>query len=292
MICEIVKYSKKPKFISHFNLNFSYPMLKHALECARESIKAKTSFMLFLDNKNKKVIDEGHEFIFHYFNKENYKYHKGVQSHENNDPLLPPYPPFCEVAHIKDGADHFAFINLYQTSLGHIVISCANPHAKQNEHLNESDCAALSQVICAYENKGIAYFNHGLESGCSQMHKHMQYSTLEYQPLLKEMCEKKYSKSTLGIKYFSVKLNQISPSEIYEAYQELRKEASWQGSYNFIISNNYAVFVPRKLSIHPLGISLNSLGVCGHYFVYEDSNPEIEKKPLRILRDSCIISNG
>ena len=259
-------------------------MLKHALYCARESLKAKTSFMLFLENKTKVVNDEGYNIVFHYFDTKNYIHHDGVEVHKENDPLLPPYPKFRQVAHIRNGADHYAFINLYQTSLGHVVISSADPLAKQIEPLNKQDCSALSQVIRGYERKGIAYFNFGLESGCSQMHKHMQFTTLQYNPLFKAMC----NNANLGIKYYSLKLRDDSPNEIYDGYNELLKKAHWDKSYNFVISEGYACLVPRRFSVHPYGLSLNSLGVSGHYFVWEGKSEKAEKEPLKVLRDLCV----
>lgn len=307
-------------------------MLKKALKCGRESLKAGTSFMLFQKSKEKIVLDEGFHFCIHYFDEEHYVHHKGVQKHESShEPLLPPYPQHCLVSHLtENSANHYCFINLYQTSLGHIVISCANPSSKQTENLNKSDCSALSQVIRGYERTGIAYFNYGLESGCSQMHKHMQYTTLKYNPIFDEMKrvvsssqnsfndnnknekikydahkDKNYLNSKLGIKFYGLKLFDDSPISIFDSYNRLleqfhfccEEEGKINGqssnnsslSYNFVISEGYAVLVPRRLSVHPkLRVSLNSLGVSGHYFLWEGYDKEIIKNPIKVLRDLCV----
>lgn len=307
-------------------------MLQKALKCGRESLKARTSFMLFQKSKEKIVLDEGFHFCIHYFDETNYVHHNGVQKHESSkEPLLPPYPPHCFVSHLtNNSANHYCFINLYQTSLGHIVISCANPSSKQTENLNKSDCTALSQVIQGYNRTGIAYFNYGLESGCSQMHKHMQYTTLTYNPIFNEMkravsisqntlnnnknekiCSnihennKIYLNSKLGIKFFGLKLPNDEPIDIYDNYNKLleqfyiccdeenkiynRNSKKNSLSYNFVISEGYAILVPRRLSVHPtLRVSLNSLGVSGHYFLWEGYDQEIVKNPIKVLRDLCV----
>lgn len=275
-------------------------MLQTALKCARDSLRIGTSFMLFQSSKNKIVTDEGFRFCLHYFDEEHYIHHKGVQTHKkDHDPLLPPYPKYCLVSHLnRNLANHYCFINLYQTSLGHIVISSADSDSKQTDNLNFHDCSALSQVIRCYERKGIAYFNYGLESGCSQMHKHMQYTTLAFNPLFDEMKKyDNYKHSSLGIKFFASKLTDDNPHTIYDSYMGLlekffecsEKLRSKITAYNFVISEGYAILVPRKLSVHPrLRISLNSLGVCGHYFIWEGDDEEIIKKPIQVLRDLCV----
>lgn len=304
-------------------------MIQRALKCGRESLKAGTSFMLFQKSSGKVVLDEGFHFCIHYFDETHYVHHNGVQKHEkSSEPLLPPYPPHCFVSHLTENkADHYCFINLYQTSLGHIVISCASPSSKQTDNLNISDCSALSQVIRGYNRTGIAYFNFGLESGCSQMHKHMQYTTLKYNPIFNEMKRvvsdsknlindnnknekiklsdnKSYLNSRLGIKFYGLKLPDDTPISIFDSYNRLleqfnlccEEEGKLNGqkqkkqlSYNFVISEDYAVLVPRRLSVHPtLRVSLNSLGVSGHYFLWEGFDKEIVKNPIKVLRDLCI----
>lgn len=258
-------------------------LVTKAINCANKALKSRTAFMLFLKDKERTTKGSNYECVFHYFDTSVYKRNNPYPKRKS-DPLLPPYPENIQVQHLLGGADHYVFINLFMVELGHVVISSANPLHKQGDDLNEKDCSALSQVIRGFNRKGIAYYNSGWESGCSQPHKHMQFAPLLNNPMFNLM----KNKEKLPYKYYTVELGDDSPSHIYRAYKDLKNQANHNGSYNFIISNGSAVLVPRRKAYHPLGVNLNSLGVSGHFFLYEDSNPLILKKPLQILTDLCI----
>jgi ATP adenylyltransferase/5',5'''-P-1,P-4-tetraphosphate phosphorylase II len=168
--------------------------------------------------------------------------------------------------------------------LGHLVISSADPRATQEEHLNLSDCHALSQLITGTDGKGLAYYNCGLETGCSQMHKHMQYAPLTHNPVFEAMKRG----VTLPWRYFTRRLGDFQPADILKAYRECLEAAKHKGSYNVAIADGVLAMVPRRLSYHAWGVSLNALGVCGHIFAYEDGNQLVEQKPFQLFTDLCV----
>lgn len=258
-------------------------MAVRALECARKSLIARTAFNLFLQDKEKTVRDGGHDFTFHYFDTSVYDRRHPYPARAS-DPLLPPYPAHTHVARLTGGADHHVFINLFMVAPGHVVISSADPSHAQGDDLNGRDCAALSQVIRGFGRRGIAYYNSGWASGCSQPHKHMQFAPLLRNPLFSAM----RSGARLPFRYFAAELGDDSPAHIERAYCDLMARARHCGAYNFMIADGAAVLVPRRRAAHELGISVNSLGVAGHFFLFEDSSPRIERMPLRILTDLCV----
>jgi len=260
-------------------------MLKsRAIELSKKSIEAKTAFQLFIKEKEKIFSERGVNVVFHYMNPNVYNQHHPVARHKTNDPLLPPYPKFREVAHLQNGAGHYVFVNLYMVSLGHVVVSSDDPKACQEDELNQKDFNGLSQVIRGFNRKGIAFYNYGLESGCSQYHKHFQFAPLTYNPVF-DLMIKGYP---LKYQYFTSKLTNDEPIDIARAYEALVKKANWKGSYNFLISNGYAALVPRRKATHKCGLNVNSLGVAGHFYVWENKDQWERNHPLTILEDLCV----
>jgi ATP adenylyltransferase/5',5'''-P-1,P-4-tetraphosphate phosphorylase II len=258
-------------------------LLARAIACSEACLKSGNAFRLFLPNQ-KRVVDQSLVFIIHYFNKTLYPRHAPIARHTTRDPLLPPYPPDVEIAHLQNGADHYAFVNRGMIVPGHIVVSSADHRATQDEHLNLKDCSAFAQVLKGYGNKGIAYFNRGVQSGCSQMHKHLQCAPLTDNPLFDAMRLKRH----LPWKYFSMELYDIQANDILKVYQEGLQKLKHNGSYNVIISRGVMAIVPRRKADHPCGVSANSLGVSGHLFAWEGENLFAEEHPAQLLTDLCV----
>lgn len=257
---------------------------KQALEHSIQCIKAKTAYMLFLEGKEKVFSERGVNVVYHFYDPSIYTQHNPVARHKKNDPLLPPYPKYREIAHLQNGAGHYVFVNINMVTLGHVVVSSDDPNACQEDPLNEKDFHAFSQVIRGFDRKGIAFFNHGLESGCSQYHKHFQFAPLTYNPVFDLMAKG----FPLKYQYFTHFLKDDRPIDIACAYNDLVKRANPKGSYNFLISNGVAVLVPRKKATHSCGLNVNSLGVAGHFYAWEKDDQWERDHPLTILEDLCI----
>jgi ATP adenylyltransferase/5',5'''-P-1,P-4-tetraphosphate phosphorylase II len=198
-----------------------------------------------------------------------------------NDPLLPPYAKHVEVAHLSEGADHYVFVNIGQVVRGHVVVSSANPKAIQGDDLDMSDCHALAQVVTGFDQRGLAYYNAGIESGCSQMHKHMQFAPVLNNPFFKVM----RAGERLPWRYFKAELADITPNEIRKAYEDLKSRMRHNGSYNVLLGKGTLALVPRRRANHTWGISINSLGVAGHFFIWEHSSKNIETWLIQVLKD-------
>ena len=259
-------------------------LLEKALEKSKGSIEAKTAWYLFLEGKDKVITQDNLSVMVHYFNTKYYTHHAPIASHKTNDPLLPPYPKNREVARLLNGADHYLVINRGMVCPAHVIISSGSPRAIQGDPINMQDCCALEQVIKGYNGKGIAYYNAGVMSGCSQMHKHMQFVTWTYNPLFNEM--KKGTR--LPWRYVRMELKDLTANDIMKAYTELMSKMNWNGSYNFVLCDGVMALVPRREANHPWGVNLNSLGVSGHFFIWEHSNKIIEQQPIQVLKDLCV----
>jgi ATP adenylyltransferase/5',5'''-P-1,P-4-tetraphosphate phosphorylase II len=259
-------------------------LLRRALECSRGAIDFKTAYRLFLPETRELVVGQGLSVVFHYFDPSVYTHHPPIETHTTNDPLLPPYPPHIEVAHLLDGADHYVFVNRGMIVPGHVVISHASPRAIQGDDLDISDCHAMAQVLRGCDYQGIAYYNAGRESGCSQMHKHMQFAPLTDNPLFEAMRKG----VPLPWRYCAANLRAVTADELLGAYRRLRQSINHDGSYNVVVSNGAMAVVPRRRAGHLWGVNVNSLGVSGHFFLWKTSDRIIEQRPLQILRDLCV----
>jgi len=254
------------------------------LQKAAESLRFKTADMLF---KKSDLIYSGiYQFYLHYYNGEHYEGDSPPKL-SKCDPLTPPYPKGTFVDELKAPAGHFIKINKNMVYPGHIVIPTSNSLDKQGQNLNDCDFYAFETILQSFGNNGIGYYNSGIESGCSQMHKHIQYIPLNDNPIFKFY----QSQYPLPYKYFSLNLPNFSFSSIKLGYHTLMDQFSSFGktkninNYNFILSRNTAVLIPRKQARHPLGITVNSLGFCGHLFLWEKDKRILNNGAMCILKD-------
>lgn len=253
---------------------------KTILEEAEKAIQARDAFKLLLSGQ-KVIKDSGFSFIFHRYNENIQNTSTHPPKKHKKDPLLPPYEPHVLIQTTKT---HYIILNKFMFLPGHIVISSKSHSEIQGMPLVYSDFEALSRVFHGFNDTGLGYYNSGINSGCTQMHKHLQYLPIKEAPMMDSMI----NQSTLPFRYYSQKLNNYEPSGLQEGYEKLMEKANFKGGYNFAIRNGYALLVPRKTGIHPLGIVINTLGVCGHFCTFSHSNPLIPKIPLQILSDVCI----
>ena len=55
---------------------------------------------------------------------------------------------------------------------------------RQGERLKSGDFDALSRVFHGFNNQGIGYYNCGINAGCTEPHKHLQYIPSNIAPML------------------------------------------------------------------------------------------------------------
>lgn len=257
------------------------------LTAAENCIKARTAFLLF--KKSETVKKDGLTFQFHFYDRSIYTGdHPPVP--QQNDPLQPPYPPYILAEHLTgERGAHNLQINKFSFNLGHTIGSSDNPSDIQGDPLLTHDFACFSELLQDFGNSGIGYYNSGFESGCSQVHKHVQYVPNDDNPLALAMSQG----VDLPYLYYATPIDNYSTACIEDGYKRLHSlmeagpHASEIKNFNFIVTNKHVFIVPRRKARHPLEITVNSLGVSGHFFTYEEEKEKFMERPLEIIRDLC-----
>ena len=254
---------------------------ERCLELARLSLEAKTAYRLTNDEKQQRATEDGCEFILHRLLGDHYKGHKPVKERNPKEPLLPPYKQYREVEHFTESpAAHYIFINKFMYCPGHVVISADSPEKHQRDRLELGDFHALAHVMNAFDGKGIGYYNCGPASGCSQIHKHLQFAPMTDNPLLPKLL----ANTLMPFKYFSMKLASLDAPTMQAAYDSLMPNIETP-DYNVIVAQNTLILVPRRCQGNSTGIVINSLGFCGHFLTWDYNVDAIAAHPLQILTE-------
>lgn len=256
---------------------------ERVLRTCRIGIDKGYSFRL-LDPKSLRMISDGDStFAFRNYQDSLLKYVNKPPEKRANDPLV---PPFDEGIFIAKRENHNLLVNKFAMSLPHIVISAADADKQQGEPLGDSDFAVLSQLFDSFP-QGIGYYNAGIESGCTQLHHHLQFIDGFTAPLLED-----YQKGLLPFLNYTTPLTTTSAKEIAKAYDKLMNQMGDVKGYNFAVLKKTAILVPRQAARHATGVVVNTLGVLGNFAVWSWSDPKIEQSPLSILTDLCIRKNN
>jgi ATP adenylyltransferase/5',5'''-P-1,P-4-tetraphosphate phosphorylase II len=253
---------------------------------AREAISKRAAFLLFLPGSPQTCLDCGVRFIYHEYNASLLASLSNPPQKYAKDPLL---PPFDAHLHVVDLPDHHVLVNKFMHEPGHIVLSAIDKAADQGAPLGPADFGALSRVLTSFE-KGVGYYNCGIESGCTQLHKHVQFAPITQTPLFEAMAARR----RLPFVYRSTEMAGMRPEDIRDAYLRLMEEAGIGtdgAQYNFIVGKGSAVLVPRKKAQHPCGIVVNSIGMCGQLSVWKWSDPIILKRPMSVITDLCVAAD-
>ena len=252
-------------------------MLKELIEkAAKEAIEHESAFLFHLPEPVVKIQCEGVEFIFKQFNIDlPFK-----KPDPNKDPLLPPYDDYLFV---KNCPGNDLIINKYMQTIGHVLFSSTDKSASQVTHLNGDDFLCISEILKDY-GYGFAYFNRGINSGCSQQHKHFQYTPYDETPVLDAMS----SGFPLPFIYYYKHIDDIEPNTIQNAYQELLPKIPENQDYNFIVKRGICAIVPRRKARCLENLMLNSIAVCGIFGVKNPNDPELHKNAMKFLFTVCI----
>jgi hypothetical protein len=97
-------------------------------------------------------------------------------------------------------------------------------------------------------------------------------------------------KINLPFKYFFEQFKEIDPFQLKQSYNRIADSALRKtvDSVNFLVIGDSIFGIPRKIAEHRSGIVINSMGLAGHFFVWEWTNPEVFENPLQILTDAYI----
>lgn len=245
--------------------------LKHATDC----LAAKTARWLNDENLDEHITKNGFSFIIH-MNLPTAKKHKALKIENSKEPLLPPYPEHRLCEHYKS---HYIFINKNMLCKGHVVISANSKENHQTDPLNLNDCDALAHVINGFKGNGIGYYNCGIDSGCSQIHKHLQFVPFEEHQILDLMSQEK----KMPFIYYVKKIEKYEASIIFDAYIELIKLIQNTECYNFICGMNAVILIPRRTIMNEAEVVINALGFCGHIMCRKENVDSIRNDPMRTL---------
>ncbi|MBU6489041.1 MAG: phosphorylase [Burkholderiales bacterium] len=202
------------------------------------------------------------------------------------DPFLP-YDPDLFVADIS--ATHVALLNKYNVLPHHLLI-VTRAFEPQQALVDLDDFVAW--FTCLNEFDGLGFYNGGLEAGASQPHKHMQVvplplgecgQSLPLAPLLEAATFDGPIGALPGFP-FEHALAQLTPGPVEQAaaqaldrYRMLLDvvgvgamavdgRAHHRTPYNLLLTPQWMLLVPRS-SEAAAGISINSLGFAGSFFV-------------------------
>eukprot|EP00892_Ulva_mutabilis_P006083 jgi/Ulvmu1/3847/UM018_0063.1 len=227
-----------------------------------------------------------------------------TESGEAVNPFLP-YDEELWVQHLSDS--HTLLLNKFNL-VDHHTIVVTREFQSQDEPLAMADLAATKAVIDAMPYGGLAYFNHGPDSGKSQPHKHVQVVPLPLSravdaPVpLQDVLDETLQGEPLGMACEMLKLPyrayacRIEPGfgaeELEVAYLELMSAAGVQHdpgqalkpSYGWLMTRHWMMLVPRSRAAYQ-GINANAISYAGTLFL---KRPEMQytvhnEGPLQIL---------
>lgn len=255
------------------------------LQQAQTALDAEKAYQLFLPDRDF-VYDHGIKFVVHHYDPT--ALNALSNSPKKTNPLLPPFD-ILHVCDLQNGANHHLIVNKFMQCRGHVVISSIKDSALQGEKLDLTDFCAFEQVFSAFGYLGMLYYNAGDKSGCSQGHKHTQFTPVDELPVVDEMMAGR----RLPFLYHTKKIDgQITSEKMMSAYEELLKTASEEDpphdSYNFIISKGCAFYIPRQRSQFKCGTLLNSFSITGNIPFGEWSDESLKKQPLSAFEYVCI----
>lgn len=248
------------------------------LELARLALEAKTAYRLTIEDKTRRITDGEFEFVLHR-GADRRSRPKPLKVQNPREPLLPPFKQYREVEHFTESpASHYIFINKFMYLPGHVVISADSPDKKQVDRLELGDFHVLAHVIHEFDGEGIGYYNRGPASGCSQIHKHLQFAPFTDNPLLPKLI----ANTPMPFKYFTKHLEKVDAPTMQEAYDELMTHIETP-DYNVIVANSTMIIVPRREKGNSAGVVPNSLGFCGHILAWEDNAESVAEHPMQLL---------
>ncbi|KAJ6229126.1 ap-4-a phosphorylase ii [Anaeramoeba flamelloides] len=189
----------------------------------------------------------------------------------------------------------------------HLVL-VTNKFVHQNTPLTLSIFKPTLQILKVIN--GLAFFNHGSQSGMSQPHKHIQFLPLpllnKYHLPIEDLINKTASKYEekqifeLPVAYknavCSLDKNTNSPQKLLSVYHSLldfldinsqtnEEQTVEQPSYNWLCTQNWMMVVPRSNGFLENGLGINSMGYVGTYFLRSLEQASIIKEygPLNTL---------
>ncbi|KAJ6243640.1 ap-4-a phosphorylase ii [Anaeramoeba flamelloides] len=225
------------------------------------------------------------------------------------------YPSKDPLFITKIDEDFSLLFNKFYLVPKHLVL-VTNKFVHQNTPLDLAIFKPALRILKV--NDGLAFFNHGRESGMSQPHKHVQFLPLplldKYNLPIEGLINKagmKYKERQIfelpvAYKNAVCKLdrNTNTPEKLLLAYHSLldhlkiryqfdEEQTLSDQSYNWLCTQNWMMIVPRSNSFLENGLGINSIGYVGSYFLRSLEQAKIIKEygPLNTLIDLGLSKN-
>ena len=253
---------------------------KIILKQAKKALDAKSAYLLTYPDRTRIVTEFNVPFIYKQYNTKLLNSISNPPQKYKKDPLL---PPFDDNIYVTSTDTNYILINKFMQVPGHIVLSSKDPNEEQGNPLNRGDFIDMEKILSSFEY-GIAYYNSGLKSGCSQLHKHTQFTPLEKTPLFDAMKKKMKLPFVYRVEHFN---NKIDANSIESAYKQLVKNLP-SDCFNFIVDKKCACVIPRIKEMDRNGIVVNSIVMSGTITTWPEIDPSVYKHPMKTVLDGCI----
>ena len=197
------------------------------------------------------------------------------------------------------GPRHRALLNKYHVVENHLLV-ITREFVDQEVLLDLADFQALVACLPGDE-RAIAFYNGGRDSGASQPHKHLQVVTLPLSPHLPIPMAPRLvpDPPRLPFPHAFARLDDVEPARLLACYRELlgragiRASAAADGerqsqSYNMLLGPGWMLVVPRTRDRFE-GVPINSIAFAGGLFVRDDKELEAVRTvgPFSILAHVC-----
>jgi ATP adenylyltransferase len=182
---------------------------------------------------------------------------------------------------------HRALLNKFSVLREHLLV-VTREHEEQRDLLDERDFEALA--ICMEDAEVLTFYNGGTEAGASQAHKHLQVVTLPLSPRHSVPMDARLGGAEkLPFRYAFAPLSPgevARPAAMLRTYKALLGEAGLEvpQPYNLLVTHEWMLVVPRARDRFE-GISINSLGFAGSFFVRDakHANAIVAANPMSVL---------
>ncbi|KAG7662121.1 APA2 [[Candida] subhashii] len=217
--------------------------------------------------------------------------HRPDQGSKDKNPFANPEPELTILANYKD--EFKIVFNKYPVVDYHFML-VTNEFRPQSSPLTPLELSATYEVLQALKTQDtgrdwVGFYNSGDESGASQPHKHIQFMSLpsDFVPYSKSLCdsytEEGYIPINTIVERYPLQDGNIPfahflakfPTDIDEeglalsfaallqrTLTVLRENQATSISYNFIMTTEYMMMIPRRSSKYKQ-IGINSCGVLG-----------------------------
>jgi ATP adenylyltransferase len=188
------------------------------------------------------------------------------------------------------GPRHRALLNKYHVVENHLLV-ITREFVDQEVPLDLADFEALVRCLPGDE-RAIAFYNGGRNSGASQAHKHLQVVTLPLSPHLPiPMAPRLVSDPPmLPFPHAFARLDDVEPARLLACYRDLLAKAGVRPSqsYNMLLGPGWMLVVPRTRDRFE-GVPINSIAFAGGLFVRDDQELDAVRKigPFSILAHVC-----